>query len=112
MPPVTEAVTEATKDAAEKAKETVEKIKESDIAQGVKESLVGTEVDAQPSAQIRADFSKHAIRDEETGEEYMGQTEFVNAIAPPEEDYVSTNFSFMLLDIRLHIHTRTGRHWE
>jgi solute carrier family 25 aspartate/glutamate transporter 12/13 len=60
-----------------------EKAKES-----VKESLVGVEEEQQASAQTRADFMQHAIKDEETGEYYMGQEEFVNAVAPPGEDYV------------------------
>ncbi len=77
---------------AEVAEQAVETIKDSDIAQGVKESLIGSEIEAPATTQIRAEFSKHAVQDEETGEEYMGQTEFVNAIAPVEEDYVSTPF--------------------
>lgn len=97
MASVTESVTEATEKAAEK-------LKESNIAQGVKESLVGSEQDGQPSAQIRSEFSKHAIKDEETGEEYMGETEFVNAIAPIDEDYVSLSFSFYWAQYHLHRH--------
>lgn len=88
MPSVTESLAEATDKAADK-------IRDSNIAQGVKETLVGSEHEAQPSAQIRGEFSKHAIKDEETGEEYMGEVEFVNAIAPVEEDYVSTPFYFL-----------------
>jgi solute carrier family 25 aspartate/glutamate transporter 12/13 len=69
-----------------------EKAKES-----VKESLVGVEEDPQreeqqASAQTRADFMQHAIRDEATGEYYMGQEQFVNAVAPPGEDYVRITF--------------------
>lgn len=62
----------------------MEKVKES-----VKESLMGTEVEAQLSAQARATFEKHARRDGESGELAMGPEEFINAIAPEEEDYVS-----------------------
>lgn len=62
------------------------------IKETVKETLVGTaidEPDAQLSAQSRARFNAHAVKDAETGELYMGQDEFINAIAPEDEDYVS-----------------------
>lgn len=69
----------------EQVKEKVEKVKD-----GVKESLVGVEEDgAQLSQQTRSEFSAFAIKDPETGEYYMGETEFVNAVAPEGEDYVS-----------------------
>lgn len=61
----------------------VEKVKES-----VKESLLGTEVEPDLSAQTRADFMQHAIRDDEEGEYYMSEKEFVDAVAPESEDYV------------------------
>ncbi|KAK5171728.1 mitochondrial aspartate-glutamate transporter agc1 [Saxophila tyrrhenica] len=81
MASVTEKVTEVAQQAAEK-------IKDTSIAEGVKESLIGSESEPPASQQIRAEFSKHAIKDEETGEEYMTQKEFVDAIAPVEEDYL------------------------
>lgn len=57
----------------------------------VKESLLGVEepADLQLSAQTKATFDKNARKDEETGELYMGEPEFVNAVAPETEDYVS-----------------------
>ena len=55
----------------------------------VKEALVGTEADVQLSAQSKATFEKNAMKDESTGELYMGEEEFINAVAPPTEDYVS-----------------------
>ena len=59
----------------------------------VKESLIGVEDDQQqPSDQIREEFMRHAAKDQESGELYMGEAEFVNAIAPVDEDYVSTAF--------------------
>lgn len=70
-----------------------EKAKEAKEA--VKESLLGVEyeqADQQTSAQTRAEFMQHAIKDEQTGEYCMGQKEFVNAVAPPDEDYVRTAF--------------------
>ncbi|KAF2717616.1 mitochondrial carrier [Polychaeton citri CBS 116435] len=58
------------------------------VTDKVKESLLGTdESEPQFSATARADFLAHARKDEETGEVYMGEQEFVNAIAPQSEDY-------------------------
>lgn len=59
----------------------------------VKESLLGTEVvdEVQMSAQSKATFEKNARRDEESGELFMGEEEFVNAVAPVGEDYVSAS---------------------
>lgn len=57
----------------------------------VKEKLLGTEqvTDVQLSALSKATFEKNARRDEESGELLMGEGEFINAIAPEREDYVS-----------------------
>lgn len=57
----------------------------------VKETLLGTDQRGheQLSAQTKAAFTKNARKDEETGELYMTQEEFINAIAPEKEDYVS-----------------------
>jgi len=59
------------------------------VKEAVKESLIGTQEHVQPSVQTKARFASHAIKDEETGELYMGADEFINAVAPPDEDYVS-----------------------
>jgi solute carrier family 25 aspartate/glutamate transporter 12/13 len=58
------------------------------VAESVKESLLGTSVPEQLSPSSRTTFLKHARRDEETDELYMGEEEFVNAIAPPDQNYV------------------------
>jgi solute carrier family 25 (mitochondrial aspartate/glutamate transporter), member 12/13 len=58
------------------------------VKEAVKESLLGTEEQTQLSAQARTQFLLHAKRDKESGDLYMGKEEFVNAIAPPTEDYV------------------------
>jgi len=55
----------------------------------VKESLLGTEEPLQLSSQTKARFNSHAVKDPETGGLYMGPDEFINAVAPPNEDYVS-----------------------
>ena len=59
------------------------------VTEAVKETLVGTTREPELSSQTKAAFDRHAKSDEETGELYMTETEFVNAIAPGTEDYVS-----------------------
>ena len=60
------------------------------VKEAVKESLVGTEEPvAQLSAQTRLRFTNNAVKDPETGELYMGPDEFIKAVAPSDEDYVS-----------------------
>jgi len=61
------------------------------IKDQVKESLLGSTHIAQLSQLWRSTFMRHAKKDEETGEYYMGEREFVDAIAPPSEDYVRLN---------------------
>ena len=41
---------------------------------------------------IRDRFLQYAKKDEESGQYYMGESEFTNAIAPEGEDYVSMTF--------------------
>ena len=59
------------------------------VTASVKESLLGATQPEELTQSAKADFMKHAKHDED-GELYMGEEEFVAAIAPPEEDYVST----------------------
>lgn len=59
------------------------------VAETVRESLIGTSQPEQLSPSSRTSFLKHARRDEGTDDLYMGEEEFVNAIAPPEQNYVS-----------------------
>ena len=58
------------------------------IKESLKETLIGTEAPEGVSQESRARFLQHASL-EENGELLMSQEDFVNAIAPPEEDYVS-----------------------
>lgn len=58
------------------------------VTEAVKESLVGTTLPESLSTEARLSFLKHARRDDD-GEPYMVEEDFINAIAPPEEDYVS-----------------------
>ena len=76
MASVTEKVTEKVAQAKEKAKE----------------SLVGVEIDDSFPPQTRAEFMQHAIKDDDSEEYYMGQKQFVDAIAPVGEDYVRIFF--------------------
>jgi solute carrier family 25 aspartate/glutamate transporter 12/13 len=58
------------------------------VKAAVKESLLGTSVETQLSQQARATFVKHARKGDD-GELYMSEDDFINAIAPEKEDYVS-----------------------
>lgn len=64
------------------------------ITEQVKESLLGSTQEPQLSQLSRMAFLKHAVKDQETGEYYMGEHEFINAIAPASEDYVSAKTPF------------------
>ena len=57
------------------------------VKEAVKESLVGTTIEPDVSQQARATFTKHA-RHSEDGESYMTEDDFINAVAPENEDYV------------------------
>ncbi|KAL2824030.1 mitochondrial carrier domain-containing protein [Aspergillus cavernicola] len=58
------------------------------VKEAVKESLVGTTIDEPKlSAQVKANFIRHAHKDEESGNLYMTESDFVEAIAPKHEDY-------------------------
>ena len=60
------------------------------VTEAVKETLVGITIEPELSQEVRATFDRYSIQDEETGERYMTEKEFVNAIAPINEDYVSS----------------------
>jgi solute carrier family 25 (mitochondrial aspartate/glutamate transporter), member 12/13 len=62
------------------------------MKEAVKGSLLGIEEPVNLSATYRATFLSNAKKDEATGEPVMGPEEFVNAIAPADEDYVSVAF--------------------
>lgn len=57
--------------------------------EAVKEAVVGTHEPEQLAAHTKARFTQHAVKDAETGELYLGPEEFINAVAPTGEDYVS-----------------------
>ncbi|KAH8700769.1 putative mitochondrial carrier protein [Talaromyces proteolyticus] len=57
------------------------------VTEAVKATLVGKEEELQLSQQIKANFVQFAQKDETTGEQYMTEEDFVNAIAPRNQDY-------------------------
>lgn len=58
------------------------------VKETVKEALLGSEEEPQLSHQTRVDFMQHAARDPESGDYYMNEEQFIEAIAPETEDYV------------------------
>jgi hypothetical protein len=61
------------------------------VKEAVRESLIGSEEPVQLSAQTKARFHANAVKDSEAGELSMGLDDFINCIAPENEDYVSVN---------------------
>lgn len=59
------------------------------MAQNIKEQLVGRSAEPPLSAHVKAHFMQHARVDSESGELYMTREDFIEAIAPKNEDYVS-----------------------
>lgn len=60
------------------------------VKEAVKEAVLGSdEATTGPSQQSKARFTRMAVKDE-NGELYMGPEEFINAVAPQEEDFVSS----------------------
>jgi len=64
------------------------------VTEKVSEVLVGTTQEPQLSQVDRATFLKHAKTDD-AGERYLDEEDFVNAIAPESEDYVSTSVIYV-----------------
>ncbi len=60
------------------------------VKETIKASLVGTSAPESPmTKQVHSRFLQHARADDKTGELYMTEEDFINAIAPQKEDYVS-----------------------
>lgn len=55
----------------------------------IKESLLGTTKEPELSTQSKATFNRYARQYEETQDPFMTEEDFVNAIAPERENYVS-----------------------
>lgn len=58
------------------------------VTEAVKESLLGTTLPTDVTQESRTSFLQHARQDED-GILYMEEEDFINAIAPPDENYVS-----------------------
>jgi solute carrier family 25 aspartate/glutamate transporter 12/13 len=59
------------------------------LSEQVGEVLLGTTDEPQLSQLTRAAFMKNAQKDEATGEFYLDEDHFIEAVAPESEDYVS-----------------------
>src|SRR5690242_15407239 len=59
------------------------------LKEEVREVLLGTTDEPQLSQLTRAAFMKHAQKDEATGEFFLNEESFIDAVAPESEDYVS-----------------------
>ncbi|KAF7550915.1 hypothetical protein G7046_g7863 [Stylonectria norvegica] len=57
------------------------------VKEAVKEGLIGTDDPISLSAQTKTRFTKNALKDEESGELYMGPDEFIKAVAPKNETF-------------------------
>jgi solute carrier family 25 (mitochondrial aspartate/glutamate transporter), member 12/13 len=59
------------------------------VKEAVKDSLLGTDEPVELSSKTKATFISSATKDPVTGELYMSEQQFIDAIAPPDGDYVS-----------------------
>lgn len=57
------------------------------VTEAVKEQFLGSSEQPQLSSQARANFNRHAQKDE-NGDLFMSEENFINAVAPKQEDYV------------------------
>jgi solute carrier family 25 aspartate/glutamate transporter 12/13 len=57
------------------------------VTEEVREVLLGTDREPQLSQLTRAAFMKHAQKDE-SGEYFLNEDHFIEAVAPESEDYV------------------------
>jgi solute carrier family 25 aspartate/glutamate transporter 12/13 len=58
------------------------------VKEQVGEVLLGTTEEPQLSHLTRSAFMKFAKKDEDTGDYYLDQESFIDAVAPESEDYV------------------------
>jgi solute carrier family 25 (mitochondrial aspartate/glutamate transporter), member 12/13 len=59
------------------------------VKEQVVESLLGTTAEPQLTNETRATFMKFALKDEQSGDYYLDEQRFIDAIAPSTEDFVS-----------------------
>jgi hypothetical protein len=58
------------------------------VTEAVKDTLVGYDKPSEMSTEVRSSWIQYAKVDDQ-GERYMDVEAFLNAVAPPDEDYVS-----------------------
>lgn len=58
------------------------------VKESVTEALLGSSEEPKLSEQAKQIFYRHAIRDDASGEHYLGRDQFIEAVAPASEDYV------------------------
>ncbi|MCJ1352486.1 MAG: mitochondrial aspartate-glutamate transporter agc1 [Icmadophila ericetorum] len=78
------------------------------VKEAVKESLVGVSQEPQLSQQSKVTFIKNS-RQDESGEPYMNEEDFINAIAPVDEDYHKIKRDQYAILFRVADRRRTGR---
>ena len=61
------------------------------LSEQVGEVLMGTTDEPQLSQLTRSAFMKHAQKDETSGDYYLNEDAFIEAVAPESEDYVSNS---------------------
>ena len=71
----------------------------------VKESLLGTTREPELSTQTKATFDQNARQDEASGELVLTEEDFVNAVAPESENYVSLFLLFFYAICRVSLTT-------
>jgi solute carrier family 25 aspartate/glutamate transporter 12/13 len=59
------------------------------VTEQVGEVLLGTSDEPQLSQLTRAAFMRHAQKEEASGEYFLSEDQFIDAVAPESEDYVS-----------------------
>jgi solute carrier family 25 aspartate/glutamate transporter 12/13 len=62
----------------------------------ITESLLGTEVSPDLSLESKTRFLRHA-KEDDNGQWFMTEEDFINAVAPAEEDYVSLVYKVGLI---------------
>lgn len=67
--------------------------------EALKEAVVGTHEPEQLAAHTKARFAQYAVKDADSGELYLGPEEFINAVAPKGEDFVSHILLFPSHDV-------------
>lgn len=69
------------------------------VKEQVGEVLLGTKEEPQLSQLTRAAFLKFAKKDADTGDYYLDEESFIDAVAPESEDYVNASLSSPTFDL-------------